>query len=810
MKNAFAQTRALTVTPNRNTFDESHSCNFTAKFGYLYPILCQEVLPGESFRISAAAQLNAMPLKFPVQTPIMAYFHYFLCRNRNVHEDWEDYITHVRDGIQSPWLRMTNERAKIMLQNGELADFLGVPTDFYGNYGNQKTNFLPHDTVSGTTEVIYKRPAPFALGSLTPGSVLTLSNLSLITVGSNINSYMYVDLNNFPYSSIKQYYDDDGSISDYYPHLSLINSLILPLGSFDSVPLTISCSGNYGSTNNPFSCLLLLCQDDHIKYKFNLGTDLLTRSTSSFSYNLSSLDLPDGSYDYYLIPFYQGSSGPLSNYGFINYFPPYDYRPTSFSELQQFSSVGSGFAIFDGYGSSGYISAVDDSVIADNPFVGTSPQQPISSIPFRHYEQIFNSFYRDSVNNPYFINGVQQFNEFIPSHASGPDDNTYVLHRRNWELDFLTSAVPTPQFGAAPLVGLTVNDISNQATLTFDVTDSQNVDIMSDIVSTGQVKSGSATVHASTTQENWKFDAPGKLSGQLTGNVDVKLGSDGETLVGISRYDNNVPPATLQRLFRDINYGISINDLRNVNSMQRYLENMQRVGSYKYADQLESHYGVKPDYKTIDLPSFEGGFSVPIGVRTVTQSAQTEVDSRTQHLGDIAGQINVQGNQDNDVQIYCPEHGFIFCIMSIVPIPSYSQLLPKYLTKVNSPLDYFTPEFGKINYQPINYNLVCPLQSARAHQPLTDVFGYQRPWYEYLQQYDRVHGKLRTNLRDFLVNRVFNSRPSLGEDFLLVDPKQVNDIFAVTDEDNDTFVGQVYFSIQAKRIIPRYGIAALE
>ena len=38
MKNSFAQKRALTVTPNRNTFDESHSCNFTAKFGYLYPI----------------------------------------------------------------------------------------------------------------------------------------------------------------------------------------------------------------------------------------------------------------------------------------------------------------------------------------------------------------------------------------------------------------------------------------------------------------------------------------------------------------------------------------------------------------------------------------------------------------------------------------------------------------------------------------------------------------------------------------------------------------------------------------------------
>jgi hypothetical protein len=43
---------------------------------------------------------------------------------------------------------------------------------------------------------------------------------------------------------------------------------------------------------------------------------------------------------------------------------------------------------------------------------------------------------------------------------------------------------------------------------------------------------------------------------------------------------------------------------------------------------------------------------------------------------------------------------------------------------------------------------------------------------------------MRTSLRNFLINRVFDVAPELSESFLLVDPSQTNEIFTVTAENN--------------------------
>lgn len=774
MKNPFAKQRQIVDRPKRHLHDLSHASNFTAKMGYLYPVLVQETLPGESFRISAAAQLNAMPLKFPVQTPINAHFHYFYCRNRNVYKDWEDYITQVREGLEAPYLQLNNDRAKAMLANGELADFLGVPTEVYGEFGNSFKLRMPHQTISGGTTTIYKRPAPCRVIGLDAGKAINgnyTAQTDLIRVGTNINTYLYVDLENFPFTSVDEYLRDNEN--DYYPNYSQINSYLVYLGRFENQPDSIKVEGSFLYSSNPYGFLLCVCDDtDHIISKHVIVSNTYDRE--KFILDLSSISVPDGFHKFYAIPL---GDGNVQIQGFINLFPPYDLYTTDFPN---YSSVGATFSTISGAGSSSTISAVDDRVIDKNPYVGNNALSPLPAYVFRHYEMIYNSFYRDNQNNPLYINGLQQFNEFIPSHDGGADTNTYLLHRRNWELDFLTSALPSPQFGLAPLVGLTVNPTLDTATMEFDVTSQEGID--SSAV-TGDIK--------------------------LTGNVDVKLGDDGETIVGISKYDNNVPPTVVQRLFQSINYGISINDFRNVNAFQRFKEKMVRARSLRYRDQMMAHYGVEPDFSAIDLPSFEGGFTVPIGVRTITQAAQTDVGGSPAYLGDIAGQINVKGSQNNEVQIYSPEHGFIFCIMSITPVPVYSQLLPKYLTKLN-PLDYFTPEFAKIGYQPITYREVAPLQTALAEQSLNDVFGYQRPNYDYIRRYDEVHGLLRSNLRDFVINRVFNQRPQLSEDFLLVDPSQVNDVFAVTEENNDTFVCQVYFDFKSRGIVPNTSMSALE
>ena len=86
----------------------------------------------------------------------------------------------------------------------------------------------------------------------------------------------------------------------------------------------------------------------------------------------------------------------------------------------------------------------------------------LSALPFRAYESIYNAFYRDIRNNPYLLNGKPEYNKYIPSVEGGADTNEYVLRFRNWEPDFLTTAVQSPQQGIAPLVG-----VSSTGTMKF-------------------------------------------------------------------------------------------------------------------------------------------------------------------------------------------------------------------------------------------------------------------------------------------------------------------------------------------------------
>ena len=86
---------------------------------------------------------------------------------------------------------------------------------------------------------------------------------------------------------------------------------------------------------------------------------------------------------------------------------------------------------------------------ADNPVDLTLPNSPyfnsgsalndrqikISAYSFRAYEGIYNAYLRDNRNNPYYVNGQVQYNQWIPTYDGGIDDNIYDLHYRDWETD---------------------------------------------------------------------------------------------------------------------------------------------------------------------------------------------------------------------------------------------------------------------------------------------------------------------------------------------------------------------------------------
>lgn len=840
MANVFKKFQGFVDKPKRNSFDLSFQNNLTMQIGKLYPVLCKEVVPGDSFRISSAFGLRFMPLVFPVQTRMNANLHFFYVRNRNLWDDWEDFIGQTKEGLEMPYLYPSESDAAAQYGTKSLADYFGLPSSLHGSYGSLSSGFVgslwqiisnsdltdatdfsdfyavvaPVHCMSGVTlsstyfEALHSTLAGYVATALTDYSeglalindwlfnseTLTDTSSSLYftnfvsrdrsigfdedyiaMVGNPYRFYENTDFENFclyfagdvsTYTAAADFYalcyvwNEDLNLLGVYPlhfvynedYCSEENGLAFTL---DSSVLSESLSSIVTHLANEKVSFTfgVPCHDDITGfYLFN------TDNNTGFYFGIASADDFDGvtfgtsstKYFYTCDKLYFTSSSYMPPFGSSEIYPDSDVPLCPVGVYL----IGSNTVNYQDIGS--------DTSFIPYAFEGSEASYPIkvNALPFRAYESIYNAFYRNEVNDPFYIDGVAEYNKYLANTSGGADSTLYELHNALWEKDFLTSAVQSPQQGVAPLVGVT-----SSGTFTFADED-------------GNVYTAKASI-----------------------------GEDGETLTGITSYDQDTPSGSLRMLVDSISHGISINDFRNVNAFQRWLETNIRKG-YKYKDQILSHFGVDAKFDVLDMPEFIGGISRPVNVNTVNSSVETD----SAPLGSYGGTAAVMGKSDYSVNKYCDEHGFIIGILSVTPVPNYSQVLPKMFLK-DSPFDFYFPEFRNIGMQPINYAEVVPVQffnNDNTADPYETVFGYQRAWYEYLQSVDEIHGDFRLSLQDFVLSRVYDSPPVLGHDFISVDAAEVNDIFAVTGDDYDKILGLVYFDIKASRPMSKFGIPRLE
>lgn len=386
------------------------------------------------------------------------------------------------------------------------------------------------------------------------------------------------------------------------------------------------------------------------------------------------------------------------------------------------------------------------------------PKIPLSALPFRAYEAYYNAFGRDIRNNPFIIDGKPEYNRYVPTVEGGADSYKYQLRYANWEPDAYTTALQSPQSGIAPLVGIT--------------------------------SLGEATFR----------DASG-----VEYHAQLETADDGDTVTGFQVKSSNTPSDVVRNLIGMATSGISISDFRNVNSLQRFLEIRIRQ-SPRYKNLVKGLFDVDLDYDELMMPEFLGGISDTIPVYKVTQTTPTEGNP----LGSFAGQGSLQSGMRHVIRKYCPEDGYILGVMSVVPAANYSQLLPPHFTRMNL-LDWHFPQFNNISYQPMLYKNLCPYQAYAANPDfVNNVFGYQRSYWDLISSFDEVHGEFRGSMRNFLINRVFDEAPELSQDFLLVNPDHVNDVFAMTSENGDKILGSIAFDITKKTTIPRNSIPHIE
>lgn len=735
-----------TNKPNRNSFDLSFSNNFSTKFGTLTPVLCKEVIPGDTFKIDSAFGLNLMPMVFPVQTRMRARLHFFYVRNRNLWKHWKQFLR-GDSSFDMPYIGGTATHLSEFFKNNTLADYLGCPTSVVSSF----TSSLPLNLFNvnsytddysqyslDTNNHIYRYFTPLETSS---DSVLNKTFFNSILVHNLVpatNQFGFVSNTTF-YKHVSNKLAFSFTLNTAFENFanivfpSVIDGYILL-----SCPKGVATYSVNGSPN-------VIQAVARVEFKLNSTTNTYTCTTSNTCASNWQID-----------SLYETVNHFVDKYGFCQFSVvlsrlSFDTDKFSASDLGAINSFS--------------IDGVLDTNDTDNSTAYVEGALRVNALPFRAYESIYNAIYRNTQNDPFIDSeGNINYDDFITTDNDGCDSTNYELYQDYWEKDFLTTCLRSPQDGSAPLLGLSNTPISSDNVY--------NLSYSSDDGSLNSIR-----VTEDSTSHALSFSANGP-NHDLQGDIDALNSA------------------------RD--FGISINDLRNVNSLQRWLEKNISNG-YSYKDIIESHFGIEISLRELNMPEFLGGITQDINITPITQTSE----SGTTPLGWQAGQGSVFAKMQHGIDKYCDEHGFIIGILSVVPVPCYSQLLPKMFTKFNQ-LDYYTPEFSHIGLQPVPYREVCPLQAYLSGTDLSTVFGYNRAFYDYLASTDEVHAEFRSSLRDFIINRVFATAPELGKEFLRVDTSQTNNIFSVTLESDHKIFGQIYFDIKAIRPIPLYNEPRLE
>lgn len=724
MAKIFDVNAELHENPNRNNFDLTHKRHVSGKFGYIYPFLAQPVVPTDSWEIDTAIGVNFMPMVYPIQSNMRFIVHYFYVPYRIMWKKWKNTI----EGLEDETFPYIDAPASFY-KTSSLADYLGIPTNFVvpsdGYY------HLPSSVSRNHTQYYSADTSAFNSHSYPVFSAYERISSDAIDITTSKTYFVPIREPLIPISKIYA-----PNLLDYISFGEILNS--------ESSALAVSLRF-YGSDD------LLPLIDDDLSSEFQkmsfLGDILLATLTNG---SVTKISLTDEQIN--LFNAYVGSK-------------PFVYALLTFASPLQ----GSSLSLVDEFTFDFPVIKGTNIEISSHPtycpYYSTGNQSDtvkVNAFMFRAYEMVYNSFYRNSQGNqPFVVDGVTKYNEYLTTDESGADSTHYELKTRNWELDAYTSCLPSPQQGDAPIIAVDTTGVLNVRHDDGSVSRAQLIDM-----------DGSAGVEV------------------RNADIDIDHPEDARTIMRLSTS------------------GMTIADFRQGNALTRFLEQSLRSG-YKYADFIFGHFGSAPSHQELDMPVFLGGYTQVVDVNKISN-----VSAGDTPLGDFAGTASSFNSSNHSVKHYFDDFGVVMGLMMLVPDAAYSQVLPKHFTYSNR-LDFYFPEFSQLGLQPITYEELCPIQSHSEYvggdtsKLLTDTFGYQRPNHELVWLHDSLHGLFRTDLASSVINRRFGVRPELGDDFLRIHPEECNDVFAVTESNDDVWLGQVVVHITAKRPIPRVVVPSL-
>lgn len=355
----------------------------------------------------------------------------------------------------------------------------------------------------------------------------------------------------------------------------------------------------------------------------------------------------------------------------------------------------------------------------------------VDTMPFRAYDLIYNEFYRDE---------TLQEDQQIPL-TGGYDRTQYTLHYRGYKKDYFTSALPWTQRGPQVTIPLT-----GTAPVTGKIEG-----LTDDNQPYHRNSMGTSRFNA--------FINPYGNQGDLTSQTTDTpiLHNHGFK----AEYPSQDPEEKQIDLSADLSKAsaISINELRRLNSVQKWLERNARAGG-RYVEQILSHFGVRtPDYR-LDRPEYIGGQKQIIGMAEILQTSETGTSPQGSRAGVGFGNMLASSKK-----YHIDEHGWILGLMSIIPAQNiYADGYPRKYTR-KTKFDYYFPEFQNLGEQAIlNQELFGYALSGS--DPMNGSFGYTPRYAEYRYHPGHVTAQMRTSMAYWNMARLFNEQPTLSEQFI--------------------------------------------